>query len=902
MSLFGQNMDLKGTVYDTTGNKPLENAVVIAVRLTDSLLLDFSHTDKDGKFRIGDFPMDTFALTISYPSLEDKTIYFYGNKSNYQLTLPSVTMQIESKELETVVIYANRDPIYYKGDTLVYVADSFKVAENAVVEDLLKKLPGIKVEKDGSIKSQGKAIGQVLVDGDEFFGSDATIATKNLGAKGVETVEVYEKKDENSESDETIQVLNLKLKEDAKKGYFGRTSLASDFTNFYEGEFLFNKFNGTQKISVFALGSNTPRSSFGWQDANRFGLENEQGVTMNEDGEYIWNGEGNNGEGIPQTLKAGIYYSDKIGKNKKTKIGFNYTYNEYKMNSISLRSSQYFLEDTTYFTNDSANYFNLNKSHRIGFTLVSQLDSLTTLEFLPTIRMKNSEVNDNSHSTFLSELSEPIRKTAIQNANTTNNYSIDNQLNFIRKFKKAKRELSVRYNLKLNDEKQEGRLFSDNEYYDASAVNDTIDQSKINENNNQMHTGKITYIEPLTKRWRISMEYMTEYSKSVQNKETRDIIGNDYSSLNTDLSNNFESRKLQNRLGGTLIYQRRKYTISGGARIRNISIDNQNLLNNSLIHQNFTNILPRFSFFYNPIQSQRFSFNYTTNAKQPSISDLQPVPNNLNPNRIQIGNPSLIPSFSHKVDLAFNNWKALTGRYIFLGVNAGYVQNDFVDSSTYDPVNIGMVSSKTVNMDGNYNASFYCGGGIPLFEKMIELNPYISGSYSSSSSFIDGQTNTNLHRALSSSLEVNYSSDSLECSLAVDFSYTNPKNSLSTLNSSAFTTQTYDVGVSWTLPWKLKIASEVSYTINGGQRAEGYAVNYLIWNAMISRSFLKTENLIVSIMGNDLLNQNISAQRQVYGNVVTDDKTTIISRYILLKLTMKFNNNKTKESGHEEWE
>ena len=199
--------------------------------------------------------------------------------------------------------------------------------EGAVVEDLLKKLPGLSVDKDGKITSQGEEIGKVLVDGDEFFGDDPTIATKNLGADGIEQVQVYEKENEDGigGSDEKIKVLDLKLKDDAKKGYFGRITGASDFaltpigdpaeigTNpFYEGELLLNKFNGSQKISVFALGTNTPRSSFGWGDMQKFGLENET-----PSGNRWQPGASNNTSGVPQTLMAGVYFSDKIGKNKK---------------------------------------------------------------------------------------------------------------------------------------------------------------------------------------------------------------------------------------------------------------------------------------------------------------------------------------------------------------------------------------------------------------------------------------------------------------------------------------------------------------------------------------------------------------------------------------------------------
>ena len=266
-----QEMKVSGFVYDTTGVKPLRNVMVTAVRIKDSLLLGFDRTKADGSFVLKGFPIDTFSLTIEYPGLDDKIYYMFGHDANKTIDIPSIAMAAKSQELEEVIIYANKNPIYYRGDTLVYVADSFKVHEGAVVEDLLKKLPGLSVDKEGKITSQGQAIDQVLVDGDEFFGSDPTIATKNLAADGIKTVELYEKENDQGigGSDDKIKVLDLRLKDSAKKGYFGRVSGASDFaltpinnkigTNpFYEGEMLLSRFDGSQKVSVFALATNTP--------------------------------------------------------------------------------------------------------------------------------------------------------------------------------------------------------------------------------------------------------------------------------------------------------------------------------------------------------------------------------------------------------------------------------------------------------------------------------------------------------------------------------------------------------------------------------------------------------------------------------------------------------------------
>ena len=379
-SAWSQQMKLTGVIYDTSNVVPIKNVSVMALRLKDSVLLSFTRTNQLGEYTLTGFPIDTFQLIIEHPKLETRTFYIIGSKDNYDIKVPRIQLLQKTQNIREVTVLTNRNAIYFKGDTLVYVADSFNVGQNAVVEDLLKKLPGIKVADDGSITSQGKEISKVLVDGDEFFGSDPTIATRNLGAKGVESVQVYEKKNEDAAvgEDDKIQVLDLKLKDSAKKGYFGKISGASDFglirdNPFYESEILLNNFNKKQKISVFMLTSNTPKSNFGFGDMNKFGLENER----NNSGMTMWDQSSrNNTSGIPQTLKTGIYFSDKIGKTGK--IGFNYSYIENRLNAVTSSQSQYFLQqDSSYITQDSSANVSKNQSHRLNLTYSVNLDSLT---------------------------------------------------------------------------------------------------------------------------------------------------------------------------------------------------------------------------------------------------------------------------------------------------------------------------------------------------------------------------------------------------------------------------------------------------------------------------------------------------------------------------------------------
>ena len=906
---FAQEMDMKGTVYDSTGVKPLNQAMVMAVRVRDSVLLGFTRSDYEGKFNLKGFEVDTFSLIIEHPGHDPKTYYIFGHKDNYDITIPSIVMPNKSQELDEVVIYAYKDPIYYKGDTLVYVADSFATAEGAVVEDLLKKLPGISVDKDGNITSQGQEISQVLVDGDEFFGTDPTIATKNLGADGVAEVQVYEK--ENDEGiggdDEKIQVLDLKLKDDAKKGYFGRISGASDFaltpidgeigTNpFYEGELLLNKFKGAQKISVFALSSNTPRSTFGWGDMNKFGLDNEQGSGSR------WNpGSGANTSGIPQTLKAGVYYSDKLGEKKRTKVGFNYSYYNDRLEEISASESQYFLADSTYATDDSTRNYTLNESHRFNFNLESDLDSLTTIQIKPSVTIDAANSDNSDISQFFDRAGDQTLSTEIFNNTASSGYTVGGFARLARKFMKPKRELEVRYDIALNDNETNGYLNSQTLLAGVTSSIDTRQQnSDLNSNNS--HYGTITYIEPLSNKLRLEAEYLYEYGFSNKNKSVFDFnpVEGGYTDINDLFTNRFENTRQQHRGGLRLLFNSGKHTISGGARFRNINIDNMNLVSDTTINQNINNVLPQFRYEFKPSMSKRLRINYRTFSSVPSVTDLAPVLDNTNPNRIQEGNPDLIPNYTHSLDAFFNSWNALTGRFVWVGTNVILTEDAFSTATSYDA--FGRTLSQTVNVDGTVSAFFYSGAGFPLLGRKIELRPGLNGSYNRFVNYINGADNVTDNYAATPSMDVrlNLLNDSLEINLNSSYSFNNAVSSLNQTET-PFTVQRYGADFRWRLPLGFAIGMEGTYTKNA-QPGEGfYDTEWFVLNAEISKRFLKTQNLEVALKGNDILNQNINARREVVGNVITDYRTTIISRYFLLKVTLRFNNRKTKEEDFNGW-
>jgi len=520
---------------------------------------------------------------------------------------------------------------------------------------------------------------------------------------------------------------------------------------------------------------------------------------------------------------------------------------------------------------------------------------LTYLEIRPNFKFDAATTDNLNTSSFRDVKFSEYLSTSIQNVNESKGMSSNSEALIRRKFKKPKRELELKYILDFNNNTTDGNLYS---YSRFGVAIDTIDQLKGNDNSTITNYGIATYTEPIHKLFKLKLEYLFESGNSNQDKKTFNRGDGSYSEIDSLLTNNFDNQRFQNRGTASLIYEKGKNTLTGGLGYRNITIENKNLVTNAIVDQSINNFLPEFSYMYKPSMSKRLNINYSTYSSPPSVNDLQPIPDNSNPNRIQEGNPDLKPNYVHSIWANFNSWQALSGRYIWSGMNASLTNNAFANQTTYD--SFGKTISKTVNVDGNINASFYIGGGIPLFNRKLEISPKANGSYNKYQNYINNELNVTQNTSISSGLELELNLDSLEISIENDFTYTNPVSSLSSVSNQPFTSQNYSLRLDYQLPFHFKIKLNGDYTINS-RRAEGFNRNIFVLNSEVSKAFFPTENLILALNANDIFNQNINVQREVNGNIITDNYTRIISRYFLLKLTYKFNNNKTKEDDFNGW-
>jgi len=889
-----QFITFKGNISDTSAGQSLPNALMMAIKFKDSTLVGHSRSNDKGVFKPIRVPLDTYIVILSHPSFSDKTYLLVPNPRDSLYTFKNVVLPQKSIELKEVEIIAYREKSYYKGDTLVFTADSFKTVANASVEDLLKKLPGVKVDANGKITIQGKEVDQVLVDGDEFFGSDPTMATRNLNANIVDNVQVYEKKNENAEnSNETLKILNLKLKEDSKKGFFGKTSAASDFTQFYEGDLLFNRFKGSQKISVFGLLSNTPKNGFDWSDNDKYGLTNENKYSYDAE-TNSWNSNGEDKTGIPQTAKTGFYFNDKFGKN--TKLNADYSYRNNSLETGSETNTQYFFTDTNFYNAQKLDNRFTNQSHRFNLNLVHKLDSLTELTVRPKLNYTHGARNNKQYDGFLSSENILTRETSISNDNT--NEAVDGNvfIRLSRNFNKKDRNLSFNYQPSFTQSTNNTNLNSYYTFATGAIADSSLLQKRAQSTERFDQMIGVSYTEPLSKKYKLEFKYNFNRNRNNSALNTYNFDGVEYSVFDSLQSNNFENVTYIHNGGAKLIYDVKKYRFSVGAIYRSIEQQNLNLSNNRTLSNSVGNVLPNAGFVWRISQGSNLNINYYSSFRQPSVDQLQPVVDNSDPNRLKTGNPDLKPQFDNSINMNYYFYKGISDINFYAGSYFKQVNNEINETTYFD--SIGRSVTAPLNIQGNYTGSAYLGGGFPIFKRFLKVYYYLNGSYNNNVSFLNREKNTTTHMVISPGLNLERENDKFTFGIGGNYQYNVPKQTINPESVKPYYSYELNARLRVKLPKQFLIQSDAVYT-NNGNRSPGFNLNFVIWNASLSKSFLKSESLILSAELNDILNQNISNQRSIEANKISDIKTQIIKRYVLIRLLYKFTSQQAKANNEE---
>lgn len=910
-----KNGSVNGVAFDTISKQPVAAATVTVLERKDSSLVTFTMTGSDGRFELKGLANGDYRLMITHVSYHNSNKFFSITEANKTAELGNLIMNDKAKVLEEVVLAAEAPPVTLINDTIQYNAGSFKVQPNASVEQLLKKLPGVKVEKDGTIKAQGEKVNRVLVDGKEFFGNDPKVATKNLPADAVDKVQVYDKQSDQAtltgfEDGNYEKTINLKLKKDKKKGMFGKVNAGVGNKERYEGKFNVNSFKGARQFSAIGMGNNTNAEGFSFMDILNFSGELARmqrggggNININISGEDAAamgiNGGGRN-NGINTAWGGGLNYNNIIGS--KLDFQSNYFYNRYNPNQESHIQRQYFLPDSSYFYNQNSFADNLNNSHRFNLNTLYQVDSMNSIRITPSFSYQTTNNRSQTDYQTLSEDKVLTNEGFSNNTSSTKGYNFRNDITWRKKFARKGRTFSLSLQTSLNESDGDGSLSSINSFYYPNGSllkRDTLNQQSTTKGDLKGYNARAVYTEPVWKRSLLEFSVSKSNTKSTSEKLTHDYNKQNgkYDQLNNTLSNDFENTYGYINAGIRIRTQKKKYSYAVGANWQQAELEGKITtgVKDSLISKTFRNILPNARFQYNFTRFKSFSLSYNTSTNQPGMSQLQPVPDNSNSLNIREGNPDLKQEFNHTAQVHLTLVSPYKNKNLFMFLTAQATQNKIVN---YDSINsLGVKRTKPVNVNGVYNINSSISYSMPVrfLKGTVEVSSN-TGVFKTKQ-FINTVGNDIRTFSVGPELRLDMNpTEKLNVGVGAGFNYNKTKYSLQSALNTNYLSQEYNASLDWEMPKGFFFATDFMYTINS-QRAAGFNTKVPLWNASISKQMLKFNRGELKLSARDLLNKNVGISRNTNNNYIEDSKVLTLRQFFLLSFTYSLSKTGLNNAG-----
>ena len=601
-----QTASVKGVIFDTINQKNLVNTSVSLVQQKDSVLYKFTHSDTKGFFELKNLLPGNYLLFVRHPGYEDYIDHLQLNDSS-KIDLGTVMMTLKAIILKEVIVRKQISAII-KGDTIEFAADSFKAREGASVEEMLKKLPGIQIDKDGAITAMGEKVNKVFVDGEEFFGDDPTIATKNLQANAVDKIQVFDKKSDQAaftgiDDGVRSKTINLQLKKDKKKGYFGKLDLGAGLNGKWNNSAMINRFRNKIKFSAYGNMSSTDITGLDLQQSNQYTSDNDPEFNNNFGGfaslvnnDNVFNNSFSYGDGLPKSWAGGLNYSNKFNDDQQS-INGSYRYSKFNSEGYGNTISQSILPDTVFVNSESGKSFSSRQRHSLNSTYEWQIDSSTSIKIRANGYKGISNSIINSISESRNEIGHPVNKS-MRNTNANgDDQGLQSSFLIRKKFKKPGRTISFNLGQNYSENKTDGFLYSLNSFFDKNgsiSLRDTTDQKKVNESLITTLNGKIIYTEPLSKILFVELIYAFHNSRSDAQRLSfdKDLTGK-YEFLNDTFSNHYNFNVFTNIAGVAFKYNGKKVTFSFGSNIAKSNFNQKDLLEDASLKRDFTNFFPR---------------------------------------------------------------------------------------------------------------------------------------------------------------------------------------------------------------------------------------------------------------------------------------------------------------------
>jgi len=902
---------ITGRVIDSVAGKGLAYATVSLVRASDSVLVTFSVADSGGRFRLVGVSEGHFLLSVSYAGFVPAWKPVSGGSTVGDIGLTPVGLQ-------TAQVIARRPPVEINNDTLEFNSENFKTQPNAVVEDLLRKMPGVTIESDGTVKVNGQTVRRVMVNGKEFFTGDVKMATKNLNADAVDKVQVFDRKSDQAsftgvDDGNSEKTINLKLKKDKNNALFGKLMAGGGASSSGEGRFdgqaNINRFKGDEQLSFIGMGNNTNRQGFSMMDVLNFtgelsrGMKNGGGNVQIQMSDPSSNnglpvtGLGQNQQGVATTAAGGLNYNNTWDRGR-TNLNANYTMSHVRLLTDKTSTMQNLLPGNIYTTSDSSHTTHSAEQQRLNFILDHQLDSSLSLRLTPAFTWQHS--NKNSRSAYASALPDG----SVLNNGFNNSQSLPGAFNMTtealirKKLAKKGRTLSVDLNVGYNHSTSTGSQVSDNVFYEGGVASDSaLDQYLTRDATTRSIGGNVTYTEPLGRRSLLAFTGFYSSSTGSSNKQSfdADAVTGKHDRFNSLLSNDFSSDYEYSGGGVSFRSNQHKLTMTAGANLQAATLRAMNNSGGRTIRQSFTDVLPTVLLQYAFGTTKNLRFNYFTNTVQPSVTQLQPVADLSDPLNIRTGNPDLRRTYNHQLSLTY--FAANPGKQTNLVAMVSYsaAANSIVESDSVSSVGTRVITP--VNADGVRNLIGDLNLGFPLrkIHSRVELGSFFS--YSANVSLLNGLRNEIHSTTIGPRFSFDYIQESkIDVELTASVSLYSGTYSLQPALNTHYMRQNYGVNATGYLPWRISVHSEFNAIFNTG-RSDGYNTTIPLWNASIAKSFLKNDRGEVKFSVMDMLNRNTGITRSVNQGNILDEQYNVLRRYFLVSFTYSLNKSGLRSKG-----
>lgn len=878
---------ITGRVADPQG-EPLISASVRLLSARDSSAVNGVVTDVDGNFKFENLNGRRYIVETSYVGYEP--IYNNVDLRQGNASLGTITLRESATMLHEMEVVGIRTPITVKEDTIEYDASAYRTAPNAVVEDLVRRLPGAEVSSDGKITVNGQEISKILIDGKEFFSDDPTVASRNIPADMVDRLQVVNRKSDlarltgvDDGEDETV--INLTVKKNMQNGWFGTIQGGYGTDDRYNGSFNINRFwNGNQITFIGAL-NNVNDLSFTDGTSSRFRRFGGQ-------------------NGITTSQAFGINFN--VGNGEKFRIGGDVMYSRSDRDARQSTSRQYLFADSTSYYNSGKRSRDIGNNLRADFRLQWKPDSLNTIDFRPYFSYNHSNGwSVDSAMTYAGDAARSL-VSASRNRSSSHGDSWEFGGRLIANHKFASRPgraLSLYVNYKFSDVQEYGDAYSWNRFFRMDSL-DVYDQYSDNHTWSNNISARLSWTEPIGNpakgnfltaayrfqyRWnnadKLTYDYPVEY---IDYPNGEAIIGSDMIFSET-LSNRFRNDYMSQDIRLGFKHVEKKVNMEAGLSLvpqRSKSIDLINSARN--IPERWTwNFAPFLRYRWKPSKSKQLMLDYRGRSSQPTMTQLQPVADVSNPLAIVVGNPDLKPSFTHNIMLRFHNFNSEAQRSIMTMLHAQVMQNSIVSKTTYDSETGGRTTTYT-NVNGQWNVRAMNMISFPFRNKKWTFNNHLMLYYSTSVGFNNGLRNRANSLMANESFGIAFRPDYLEFELRPTYGIQTVHNTVQSAGNQTVHTYGGNFYATYNSPFGLVLNSDLSYTATSGY-SEGFDENRWLWNASIGYQFLQDRSLTLSLKAYDLLRQNSNISRTITANYIEDNSYNSLGRYFMVTLAWKFN-------------